>query len=182
VPLYPPAPFPGSERLDSLTSVYLRERDALMSTLASRTGSREVARDLLHEVWLRIAQLRELPAPDNPKAFLRRVAGNLAVDWLRRNRFVSRFHDLEVDPTIVPESSPDLDRALAAREAVNHMRDLVGRLPAKQREVFLLCQGQALTVRAAAERIGISPRTAEAHYAKAVGALRRGLVEARLWP
>lgn len=182
MPLHPPERPEATERLSALTSVYLRERDHLMTVMAVRTGSRDVAADLLQEVWLRIAQVANLPTPENPRAFLSKVAANLALDWLRRNRFVSRFHDLKVDPTVVPEAAPDLDRALQARAALNHLREAVDRLPRQQREVFLLCHGQGLTAKEAAERLGLSHRTVEGHYGLAVSGLRKSLVEARLWP
>lgn len=187
VPLYPNSRAVHSREDESrtpnaLTAVYLRERDQIFGFLLRRTGCEEVARDLLQEVWLRIARLSGMPIPDNPAAYVQRIAGNLALDHIRKHGFRARLTDHDADPSLVAESRPGSERALHARQGLDHLRGLIDHLPDRRRDVFMLCQFEGLTAREVALKLNLSHRTVETHYAKAVATLRRKMAEAGLWP
>ena len=166
----------------ALTATYLAERDQIYRFLLRRTGCAETARDLLHEVWLRVARLEDMPTPTRPAAYLQRIAANLALDHVRKVGFRASWVHESDDIDRARDDAPDLERVLHARSAVAHLRDLVDRLPDGRRRVFLLCEIDGLTARQAADRLGISHRTVETQYAKAIATLRQGLAEASLWP
>ncbi len=55
--------------------------------LLRRTGDPQVAQELAQDVWLQIAPRSDDRSIDNPDAWLRRVAVNLAINWLKSNGF-----------------------------------------------------------------------------------------------
>ncbi|AQR63434.1 hypothetical protein BZG35_08375 [Brevundimonas sp. LM2] len=166
----------------ALTTVYLRRRDALAAFIRRRTGCDQAAQDLTQEVWVRVAALGDQAAPVNPEAFLQRIAGNLALDWLRRRRFRSAFVASDVDPALAADPAPEADRALHARRAVDYLAEVIDELPPKRRQAFLLYRGHGMTMKQVAAQLGISEKTVEHQVAKALVHCRHRLAEAGLWP
>jgi RNA polymerase sigma factor (sigma-70 family) len=76
---------------DDLISMYLRQWNALRGMLKRRTGSHELAEDALQETWLRLAEMKGGTAEIRDRqAFILRMAGNIAIDLVRRERRHSR--------------------------------------------------------------------------------------------
>lgn len=152
-----------------------------------RTGSQTLAEDVVQETWIRAS--RSVGAmPDNPRAYLYRMAGNIAVDHLRR---VRRQESLETnawnddpqsvsDPALPEIVSPEpvADEVTAAREELAILSAAIRELPEKCRLVFLLYRGEGLTMREVAARLDISEKTVENHLARAMVHCRRKLREA----
>jgi len=117
----------------------------------------------LHANWPKVATLR------SPRAWVYRVAINLAASWLRRRRAERRALDrvgAAADPV------PGLDRAdvLAVREAL-------ARLPRGQRTTLYLRYYADLPVNEVARVMGCSPGTVTSQTRDALAALRsRGLL------
>lgn len=66
-----------------LTAAYLRHQTELQQFLLRQVNCREAAADLLQDTFLHIAEYPGQDAIANCQAFLYRVAGNLALDYLR---------------------------------------------------------------------------------------------------
>jgi RNA polymerase sigma-70 factor (ECF subfamily) len=82
---------PASRRLtipaQGLTELYEQHRSSLVGYLYRLLGQRELAEDLSQETFLRAWQRWNRPAPpEEARAWLYRVATNLAYDELRRRR------------------------------------------------------------------------------------------------
>ena len=43
-----------------------------------------MAQDCAHDTWIKLAQFRDRTRPDNDRAYVFRVAANIATDWHRR--------------------------------------------------------------------------------------------------
>ncbi len=66
-----------------LTATYLRHQSELRQFLLHQVNCREAVADLLQDTFLQIADYPGQNAITNCRAFLYRVAGNLALDYLR---------------------------------------------------------------------------------------------------
>ncbi len=64
--------------------LFERERPKLLALSYRMLGERSAAEDVVQEVWLRYAS--HTPTHENPAAWLRRVATNIAIDTLRSAR------------------------------------------------------------------------------------------------
>jgi RNA polymerase sigma factor (sigma-70 family) len=128
----------------------------LLGFLARRLGNVEHATDVAQDTYLRLASLPEGEAIQEPRAFLFRVAGNLAIDRLRREGRLSALHvdesgTLEVcDPTASPET------ALLAGESLAQLDIALNQLPAKARLALLLNRLEGLTHAQIAAQLGVS--------------------------
>lgn len=139
-----------------------------------RTGSATLADDVAQETWVR-ATTTTAAMPDNPRAYLYRMAGNLAVDHVRRQKSqIGAISDTDW-PNQIATPDPAPDRVVAARQELAILNEAVRDLPERCRMVFLLYRGRGLTMRQIATQLGISEKTVEKHIARAMVDCRRKL-------
>ena len=155
-----------------------RHYEELHRFVFRRTGSASLADDVLQETWIR-ASTTGAAMPDNPRAYLFRMAGNLAVDHMRRDwRPYAPLHQ-EPAAEDLPSPEPAPDTVVGAREEVAILAAAVRELPEKCRNVFLLYRGRGLTMREIARQLDISEKTVEKHIARAMVHCRARLLAAR---
>lgn len=140
----------------------------LLRFLARRLGDVEHAADVAQDTYLRLAALPAGEPIKEPRAFLFRVAGNLAIDRLRSENRLSALraeedaaHELH-DPTASPETS------LLAGEALAQLDAALGQLPDKARLALLLNRLEGLTHAQIAERLGVSESTVGKYIVQAM--------------
>ena len=148
-------PMSGSDELERL---YDEHAQALFAYLLNFTRSESDTRDLLQEVFMKLVrQPGSHRGWTDPRAFLIRLAHNLAVDLVRRRSVRDRAADrLSNECGELFESSSDPDEA-ADREG---LAEAMGRLPEDQRVVLHLKLWEDMTFEAIAQTLGISANTA----------------------
>lgn len=129
--------------------------------------SRDDARDLVQEAFVRLWQMRERVDWERAEPLVYRIALNLASNrrrWHRVWQLVS-FGDRE--HTVEPETAGDLDdaRAQAVREAIDA-------LPDRQRRVLVMSLHGDMTYDQIGDVLGISPGTVASRRNTAVAKLR----------
>ncbi len=122
----------------------------LIIQLYAYIGDLGTAQDVVQEAFCRaLARWRRLSGFDDPAAWVRRVAWNLATDRWRHARTATRYVRRQRGEEIVPEPGPDrvaLARALAT-------------LPAAQRRVVIQHYLADLSVREIALQEGVAEGT-----------------------
>jgi len=151
--------------------------DELRRFVLRRTRSPALADDILQDTWIR-ASTTDAAMPDNPRAYIYRMAGNLAVDHLRRLGAPADAApgDIPAEQIACPQPAPDM--VVAGRQELAILAEAVRQLPEKCRLVFLLYRGRGLTMRQIAARQGITEKAVEKHIARAMVHCRRRLREA----
>lgn len=118
-----------------LAAIYAERRGELLAFLVGMTRDPEVAEDLLQETFLRLVrEVRAGRMPEQPRAWLYRVAANAAIDRGRRGATVARFL-----PRLLSRDEPEApdDAALRVeRDAALHAA--LGRLAPDRRAALLL--------------------------------------------
>ncbi len=115
----------------------------LLAYLVRMTRNSADADDLLQEALIRMA--RELPrlrSPEAVKGWAYRVATNVAIDFLRRNKRV-QFEEFDDESTAV--HGEELD-GLVVDEMNDCVRGVIDRLPPDYRAAIVLSQLQGLSV------------------------------------
>ncbi|MEG1029853.1 MAG: RNA polymerase sigma factor, partial [Brevundimonas sp.] len=125
--------------------------------LVRRYGAHD-AEDILQEAWLRLASYQGLAGIRHPKAFLLRVASNLALGQVRRSATAERFAG--ATPVVSHEDADQLETVF--------FRQMVLDLPQPLRDVFLLSRVGGLTNSQIADQLGISPKTVEWRMTRAL--------------
>ena len=151
-----------------LEQLYDAHASGLFHYLVSFTKTEAEARDLLQELFIKLARGVAMDV-QSEKAFLFRLAHNLAIDWLRRRkvRWDSEERLLaELDGTGQRDADPDA--ALLARGFADAMKTL----PDEQRTIVQLKLWDGLTFEEIAETQGIPLNTAASRYRYALEKLR----------
>ncbi len=171
--------------LQSLAQAVEAHYEELLQFVRKRTGSYAIAEEVVQETWIRAHGLTA-DMPDNPRAYLYRMAGNLAIDHIRRERARSRILSDEAEDggdgiTLLESlacSAPNPVERTISRQELTALNAAIRELPDKCREVFLLYRGEGMTMKEVAADLGITQKTVEKHIARAMIHCRRRLREA----
>jgi RNA polymerase sigma-70 factor (ECF subfamily) len=154
----------------TLGSIYDAHAPALFGFLLNFTGSELETRDILQELFLKLASRPALLAGvRDPRGYLVRLAHHLAIDMHRAR--ASRGATLEraaAEPAPLFLPSPDPDEA-AFRDALAHA---LAELPPEQRAVVHLKLWEGLTFAEIAEALEIPANTAASRYRYAIDKLQ----------
>ena len=132
----------------------------LVRRLARRLGSDELAQDALQDTFLRLEQGNSIGPVHNPKAYLLRIALNMAAN--RRAADNRRLMVSETDKLLeLPDDAPDPARAAEARSEVDAVKRALDDLPARRRAIVLASWIDNLSHSEIAHRFGISIRTVQ---------------------
>jgi RNA polymerase sigma-19 factor, ECF subfamily len=152
-----------------VTGVFLRFQHSLLRYLRDLLVRREDAEDVAQETYLRLVGAERLEQSEvRVRAFMFKVATNLAYDRFRQRRSHGRHDDTEL--VALPDEAPQADRVVALEQAVAIVeRTLLG-LPARCRQVFLLRLSHEWSYEAIAEHLGVGKRTVEREMQQALQA------------
>ena len=141
----------------------------LLGWLRPRVDCRELARDLVHDVFIRILAARDadarLDAVREPKGYLAIIARRLMIDHYRRDRLERAWLAALAEVPQALEISEE-ERALLLETLCELDRMLAGLGPAVRR-AFLLSQLDGMTYKAIAAAEGLSEVTITRYIAKA---------------
>lgn len=156
-----------------LEQLYDRHAAALFAFLLNLTRDEADTRDVLQEVFIRLARRPELMSGiRSERDFLLRLTHNLAIDTIRRRNSRTRAHDaLGRESTSPFASTTDPDQA-AYRD---QLAEALGDLPEEQRAVVHLKLWEGLTFEAIASLLELSPNTAASRYRYGLDKLRERL-------
>ncbi|MBS4018765.1 MAG: RNA polymerase sigma factor [Dechloromonas sp.] len=147
-----------AEVSDDLLSVYLRQLKTLRMALRKRTGSHELAEDALQETWLRLAGIQSRPVEVRDRqAFILRIAGNIAIDLLRREqRHTSRSISEDAVLEALVDASPSPETVAIDRDQLRQLVLALAALPPKPRTALLLSRCDGLSHAQIADRLKVS--------------------------
>ena len=152
----------------SLAQVYDEHAQALFAFVLNLTRDETDTRDVLQEIFLKLArQPSLLDKVHSPRAFLLRMAHNLAVDQIRRRTTRQANYDrLAAEPVELFEASPD-DQTFRDQLAA-----ALTELPPDQRAVVHLKLWEEMTFEEIAATLDIPPNTAASRYRYGIDKLR----------
>ncbi|WP_082416884.1 RNA polymerase sigma factor [Blastochloris viridis] len=150
-----------------LRDLFLADYKELGRQLTCRLGSMDLAGDVLHETFLRLEKLGEIGPMHNPKAYLLRIALNIASDRRRAER--RRLTDAEVDTLLdIADESPDPCRSVEAKSDLEALERAILELPPRRRDIFVAARLGDVSHRDLAVRFGVTVRTIEIELKSAV--------------
>ncbi|HAV71906.1 RNA polymerase [Stenotrophomonas maltophilia] len=155
-----------SSNATTLTELLIRERPALLRLVQRILGSDGGAEDVIQSIWFKARGVDSGQAISNPRAYLYRLAANLATDHgrerTRRTRLLAEHYLWGPDEVLSTEeqamAQDELQRVLAAAE----------HLPEPTRTIFRLHRLQGMTQAEVARRQGVSVTTVENHVRSAL--------------
>lgn len=155
--------------------VVARYGDPLYGYIYSITGNHHLSEDILSETYLRMVEKIDTytfyGAPF--KAWLYRIAHNLAINAMKRER-----HTVEIDPTVTVATSGDPATTIEAQMEIEALRAALGELTEEQQQVVLLRFVAGQTSREVAEAMDKNENAVKQMLFRALRSLGR-LMEAQ---
>ncbi len=145
----------------------------LYGYMARRTrGNRELTEDIIQESYLRaLGSWRRKTVPDSPLAWLKRVARNILIDYLRQKRWVNKG-DLDRNPDTSNQTSKDQFESMEIFLAISSL----GRKKAGILEAFYY---DGKSVREIANEMAVSERAVEGQLRRARQSLKSLLPDSK---
>jgi len=150
-----------------LRELLLADYSGIDQRLTRRLGSADLASDVLQETYLRIEAMSDVGAIQSPKAYLFRIALNIAND--RRRAESRRLTAGEIDCLLdIPDDRPNPERQAQDRSEVSQLKRAIAELPERRRVVLTLSRIDGLPHREIAARLGVTVRTVETDLKQAM--------------
>lgn len=139
-----------------IADLFHRYREELMRRLVSMVKSHETAADLVQDTYLRLLRLGEQHVVEQPRALLHRIASNLAIDHLRKEKHAVQALDGLDAAMAVPSRAPSPEREVIGKQQFQTFLRAIEDLPPRTREAFLLCRVYGYSYQEIATRMNIS--------------------------
>jgi RNA polymerase sigma-70 factor (ECF subfamily) len=162
----------------ALEAFAARYRGLLTRYFARRTRADDVP-DLVQDVFLRLARLEDLSSIERPEPYLFATASAALKDHVRRSAVRMADEQEPFDEQVHNGAGLSLERVLQARDATRRLEIELKAMPVLARDVFVLRVFEGQKMADVAGLLGISLRTAEKYYARAMARLSAAVEEAR---
>ncbi|WP_236616855.1 RNA polymerase sigma factor [Sphingobium lactosutens] len=146
----------------------IAERPSLVRRLARLLGSEPAAEDLTQNLYFKVQRVEDDPPILNKRAFLHRLATNLAMDWLRAEKRNYALFDVIAPVPDVACEAPLADRQMLDREQLERLLAGVEELTPRCRQVFLMRKFEELPVNEISRRLGITRSMVARHMDNAL--------------
>jgi len=157
-----------SGNADAFDVIVRRFQDRIYRLACVYLYDEQLAADAAQEVFVRSYKgLRRFHFRSAPFTWLYRATRNVCHEYNRVRRY-EEILDEPVDTSSIPE------RQVSGADSARQIRTLVGRLPARQREVVMLRIFEELSVRETAAAMGCREGTVKALLHKATNTLKIG--------
>lgn len=153
--------------------LYRRHRADLLAFLVRYLRDTTLAEDVLQETFVRVHANLDAAPPCSFRAWVHRVARNVATDALRRESKQERL----APAAPAPAAPPGPDAEAASREATGRARAALATLPDEERALLLQRHASGLTLDELAAAWDCTERTIRNRLERAAQALARALVE-----
>ncbi len=158
--------------LSAVSTAFLLNQDFLKRFLARFFSESQDIEDVAQEAYLRAYVAEQHKEIEQPKAFLFRIARNLALTKLKEKSKKITDYLEESGASVVIECGAAADSEVEALESLGLYCEAVAALPEKCRQVFLLRKVHGLAHREIAERMSLSVSSVEKY-------LHRGILECK---
>jgi RNA polymerase sigma-70 factor (ECF subfamily) len=153
-------------------TLYARHRARLFRFVLRSIRIRAAAEELYQEIWMRVIEARRTYKPTARfTTWLYTIAHNRIVDHWRR----AGVGTVSLDSEDIPANDPGPQRHAEAREALARFAAALERLPAAQREAFLLHEEGGLRVPEIAAATGANEEAAKSRLRYAMAKLKAAI-------
>lgn len=157
----------------NILELFLAHQQKLHAYFYARLRNREASADLVQETFLRFTKKKYDSYGSCAVAYLYRIASNLVIDHVRRDR---RRRTECVAPDCLTDISDDTQEPpeiVDACEQIQRLQRAVQDLPERTRRVLILYRLKEFTYSEVAARLAISESSVQKHLAKALEQVRQ---------
>ncbi|RDS79361.1 RNA polymerase sigma factor [Dyella monticola] len=164
-----------SVHVSDVEALFREHNRALIAFLQCRLHSLSDAQEVAQEAYLRMLTMDHREDIDSLRSYLFRVAGNLAIDKLRKHKVRSDFAAAQSHDEAMDEESP-AHHAMAV-EHVTGIRHALRELPPKASRAFVMHVIEGRDFASVAQAMKLSERMVRYHVANALAHCRARIDE-----
>lgn len=154
-----------------ITNIWKDHYDQLLNFIRKRVKDKEVANDILQDVFLKIlTKIDTLKSQEKLKSWLFQISRNVIADYYRQQQKENKL--IEQKPET--DFEEDLD---AMSEAESWIGLYISDLPENYRQAVVLSEIEGLPIKQVAEQLGISYSNANARVNRGRNALKKSLTD-----
>ncbi len=161
--------------IDALEVLFTRLKQDIYSFAFSYFRNKELAEEVVQEVFIRLWEKRELINPDyDLVSYIFKIAKNIILDQLREQaRHGERYG--QINPDLI-YSSESADDQVIFNDFQNLLKEAVELLPPKRKYIFKLSREEKMTYSEISEHMNISINVVENQMSKALKHIRQYLL------
>lgn len=152
--------------LSDISLSFLENSTLLKKFLTRFLVQRQDIEDVVQEAYLRAYDAEKKNEIDQPKAFLFRIARNIALNELKKKSRRLTDYVENYDEPHVKHESPTLEDEIGAQQHIGLYCEAIASLPVQCRRVFLLRKTHGLQHKEIASRLGLTLSSVEKHLRK----------------
>lgn len=158
----------------ALQSALTNDYEFLTRRLARRLGSSDLAREVLHDAYLKLDRVAENEPIGRPSDYIFRIAVNVAKDrWRNGNRVLNAA---EIDAVFdIPDGAPSPSDIVESKLEMREFQAALGELSERRQRVFAAAHLENMPHSSIAERLGVHVRTIDFDLQYAMEHLSRRL-------
>jgi RNA polymerase sigma factor (sigma-70 family) len=156
--------------VDEIERLFREHNRALVAFLQCRLNSLSDAQEVAQEAYLRVLTMENREEVDSLRSYLFKVAGNLAIDRLRKRKVRSDFAAAQSSDEPFGDATP-VHHAMAV-EQVAGLRNALRELPAKASQAFVMHVIEGRDFSVVAQTMNLSERMVRYHVANALAHCR----------
>jgi RNA polymerase sigma factor (sigma-70 family) len=156
----------GEDRTSPVSRLFREHNRTLVGFLYARLRNEQEAKEIAQEAYVKVLQLEQPGATSFLRAYLFRVAGNLAVDRIRQRRSRTRLDQLDSIDDFLTEATAE--RAAIAGQELALLKRAVEELPAKCQQAFRLHKLEDRAFADVAQVMGMTERMVRKYVARAL--------------
>jgi RNA polymerase sigma-70 factor (ECF subfamily) len=150
----------------ALIKTYREHQGDLIRFLARRLRCAFTARDLAQDIYIKLHELDGTVETQASKAYLFRIAANLATDHIRTEQRRAELLAEAREILWAPSETRTPEREFMARQELARLKRAAATIPPLSREIFRLNRFEGKTQREIADSLGVSLTTVEKHIRK----------------
>jgi RNA polymerase sigma-70 factor (family 1) len=158
--------------LDAFEEIYRRYWKRLYSMSYKRVQSREISEELVQDIFTSLWVAKNTVTIENLSAYLFTAVKYKVINHLARE--ISRKSYSKEQLTVVHEDNTTEETVLLD-DLSGALEEAIGKLPAKRQMIFKMHRQENLTVKQVAAQLGISEKTVENQFGKAMKMLKLNL-------
>jgi RNA polymerase sigma factor (sigma-70 family) len=148
---------------------------AVRAWLRRWTGRNQEIDDVIQEAYCRLAALDDVTHVGSGRAYLFQTTRNIVLEQVRRSKIVRIDNVTDVSLSSIADEAPSMDRVVAGASELQRVQQLIERLPAKCRQVFVLRRIHGVSQREIARMFGVSESAVEKQAVRGLKLIMKAL-------